>query len=134
MVVGVLGAVAQDDMKRILSFHIVSQIGYMVFGLGLYTVAGLAGAILFVVHQIPVKTALFLVSGMVEQTTGTAALRRVGGLIRRMPVAAALFLLAALSLAGLPPFSASSASWRSCRPACRPSSGRSPPSASWSAC
>ena len=105
MVVGVLGAIAQDDMKRILSFHIVSQIGYMVFGLALYTVAGLAGAILFIVHQIPVKTALFMVTGMVEQMTGTGALRKVGGLIRRAPVTAALFLLAALSLAGLPPFS-----------------------------
>jgi multicomponent Na+:H+ antiporter subunit D len=105
MFIGVLGAVAQDDMKRILSFHIVSQIGYMILGLGLYTVAGLAGAILFVIHQIPVKTALFLVAGMVEQTTGTAALRRVGGLIRRSPMTAGLFLLAALSLAGIPPLS-----------------------------
>jgi multicomponent Na+:H+ antiporter subunit D len=105
MTVGVLGAVAQDDVKRILSFHIVSQIGYMIFGLALYTVAGLAGAILFVIHQIPVKTALFLVGGMIEQTTGTGALSRLGGLIRRSPVTAALFLLAALSLAGLPPFS-----------------------------
>ena len=105
MVVGVLGAIAQDDMKRILSFHIVSQIGYMVFGLGLFTVAGVAGAILFIVHQIPVKAALFLVNGLVEEATGTAALRRLGGLLRRMPAVAALFGLAALSLAGLPPFS-----------------------------
>jgi multicomponent Na+:H+ antiporter subunit D len=105
MVIGVFGAVAQSDVKRILSFHIVSQIGYMVFGLAVYTVAGLAGAILFVVHQIPVKTALFLVGGMVEEVTGTGALHRLGGLIRRAPLTAVLFLLAALSLAGLPPFS-----------------------------
>jgi multicomponent Na+:H+ antiporter subunit D len=105
MIVGVLGAVAQDDVKRILSFHIVSQIGYMVMGLGLYSVAGLAGATLFIVHQIPVKTALFLVGGMVERATGTGALEQLGGMVRRMPVAAALFMLAALSLAGLPPFS-----------------------------
>ncbi len=105
MVVGVFGAIAQDDIKRILSFHIVSQIGYMIFGLGLFTVAGLAGAIFFVAHQIPVKTALFLVGGMVETGTGTSALNRLGGLIRTAPAAAALFLLGALSLAGLPPFS-----------------------------
>jgi len=105
MVVGVLGAVAQDDVKRILSFHIVSQIGYMIFGLGLYTVAGLAGATLFLVHQIPVKTSLFLVGGLVEKMTGTGQLSRVGGLARRTPVTAVLFMLGALSLAGLPPFS-----------------------------
>ena len=105
MVVGVLGAIAQNDMKRILSFHIVSQIGYMLLGLGLFTVAGLAGAILFIVHQIPVKAALFLSAGLVEEATGATELNRVGGLIRRMPVAAALFALAALSLAGIPPLS-----------------------------
>ena len=105
MVIGVLGAIAQDDVKRILSFHIVSQIGYMLFGLSLFTVSGVAAAIFFVVHQIPVKTALFLVSGLIESVTGTAALTRLGGLIRRAPVTAALFGLAALSLAGIPPFS-----------------------------
>ncbi|MCU0311413.1 MAG: Na+/H+ antiporter subunit D [Acidimicrobiales bacterium] len=105
MVVGVLGAIAQDDMKRILSFHIVSQIGYMLLGLGLFTVAGLAGAVLFLLHQIPVKTSLFLTSGLVEEGAGSTALSRVGGLLRRAPLTAALFGLAALSLAGIPPFS-----------------------------
>jgi len=105
MLVGVLGAIAQDDVKRILSFHIVSQIGYMLLGLGLFTAAGLAGATLFIAHQIPVKTSLFLVGGMVEKVTGTGALRRLGGLAGRMPVAGVLWMLAALSLAGLPPFS-----------------------------
>jgi multicomponent Na+:H+ antiporter subunit D len=105
MIVGVLGAIAQNDMKRILSFHIVSQIGYMIIGLGLFTVSGLAGTVFFIVHQIPVKTSLFLVSGLVEESAGSTALDRVGGLLRRAPVAAALFGLAALSLAGIPPFS-----------------------------
>jgi multicomponent Na+:H+ antiporter subunit D len=105
MVVGVLGAIAQNDMKRILSFHIVSQIGYMIFGLGLGTVTGLAGAVFFIFHQIPVKTCLFLVNGLVETMTGTAALDSLGGLQRRAPFAALMFMLAALSLAGLPPFS-----------------------------
>ena len=105
MIVGVLGALAQDDMKRILSFHIVSQIGYMMMGLGLFTVAGVAGAIIFVVHQIPVKTVLFLVAAMVETDRGTSALSKLGGLVSQRPWLAAAFALPALSLAGLPPFS-----------------------------
>jgi multicomponent Na+:H+ antiporter subunit D len=105
MVVGVLGAVSQTDMKRLLSFHIVSQIGYMVMGLGLFTVAGVAGAIVFIVHQILVKTALFLVAGMVESRTGTGRLGTLSGLARTEPLLAVLFLLPALSLAGIPPMS-----------------------------
>ncbi|MGA9277083.1 proton-conducting transporter membrane subunit [Ilumatobacter sp.] len=105
MIVGVAGALAQDDMKRILSFHIVSQIGYMMMGLGLFTVAGVAGAVIFIVHQIPVKTVLFLVGAMVEADRGTSALGRVGGMLTRRPWLALMFALPALSLAGLPPFS-----------------------------
>ena len=105
MVIGVLGAIAQNDVKRILSFHIISQIGYMMMGLGLFTVAGLAGAILFIIHQIPVKASLFLVGGLIEQREGTSRLKHVGGLLHSAPVIAVLFLLAGLSLAGLPPFS-----------------------------
>ena len=105
MIVGVAGALAQDDVKRILSFHIVSQIGYMLMGLGLFTVAGVAGAILFLVHQIPIKTVLFLVGGLIEEEAGTSALDRVGGLAAKSSLLALLFALPALSLAGLPPFS-----------------------------
>jgi multicomponent Na+:H+ antiporter subunit D len=105
MLVGVLGAVAQGEMKRILSFHIVSQIGYMILGLGLFTVAGLAGAILYVMHHIVVKTTLFCVGGAVEHCYGSGRLREVSGVARTAPVLAALFGVAALSLAGLPPFS-----------------------------
>lgn len=105
MVVGVVGAIVQRDIKRILSFHIISQVGYMVMGLAVGTVAGLAGAVLYVVHHIPVKTALFLVGGLVEDATGTGQLHRLGGLVRRAPVFAVLFTIPALSLAGMPPFS-----------------------------
>ena len=82
--VGVLGAISQDDVKRILSFHIVSQIGYMIMGLGLFTIAGIAGAIFYIVHHIVVKTTLFLVGGLVENATGTGALNRLGGLLHRL--------------------------------------------------
>ena len=105
MVVGVVGAIAQDDIKRILSFHIISQIGYMILGLALFTVSGIAAAIFFTVHQIPIKTALFLSGGLVEHRAGTSALRRVDGLAHTAPVVAVLFALAAASLAGLPPLS-----------------------------
>ncbi len=105
MVIGVLGAVAQQDMKRILSFHIVSQIGYMVMGLGLFTVAGVAAAIYFIVHQVIVKTALFLTGGLVEHVGGSSRLSRVGGMLGTAPVIAVLFLVPALSLAGFPPMS-----------------------------
>lgn len=105
MVVGVLGAIAQDDMKRILAFHIISQIGYMIFGLALFTIAGIAGAILYIVHNMLVKTALLLVAVMVERRAGSSRLSEVGGLVRSAPLVAVLFALPALSLAGIPPFS-----------------------------
>ncbi|HMQ26073.1 MAG TPA: Na+/H+ antiporter subunit D [Acidimicrobiales bacterium] len=105
MVVGVLGAITQNDIKRILSFHIVSQIGYMVMGLGLFTVAGLAGAVLYIIHHIVVKTTLFLVAGLIEVRAGTGKLAELTGLRRLEPLLAVLFLLPALSLAGIPPFS-----------------------------
>ena len=105
MVIGAVGALAQSDIKRILSFHIISQIGYMLMGLGLFSAAGTAGAILFLVHHMPVKTVLFLVGGLVENDIGTGVLERSGGLASRRPLIAALFAIPALSLAGLPPFS-----------------------------
>jgi multicomponent Na+:H+ antiporter subunit D len=105
MIIGVLGAISHGDMKRILSFHIVSQIGYMVLGLGIGGPAALAATVFFLLHQIPVKTSLFLVQGIVERDTGTSAFDRVGGLAHRSGFLGALFLLPALSLAGVPPFS-----------------------------
>jgi len=105
MVVGVLGAIAQADMKRILSFHIISQIGYMIMGLGLFTVAGIAAAIFYVANQIVLKATLLLVSGLVEEAAGSSGLGRIGGIARRFPLLGWLFLLPALSLAGVPPFS-----------------------------
>jgi multicomponent Na+:H+ antiporter subunit D len=105
MLVGVFGAITQNDIKRILSFHIVSQIGYMVMGLGLFTLAGVAGAVLYIIHHIVVKTSLFLVAGLVEQRAGTGQLARLSGLARTAPVLAVLFLVPALSLAGVPPLS-----------------------------
>lgn len=105
MVIGVLGAIAQNDVKRILSFHIVSQIGYMILGIALGGPAAIAATIFFLIHQIPVKTSLFLVEGMIEHSTGSGRLDRLSGLAHRSGPLAVLFLLPALSLSGIPPFS-----------------------------
>lgn len=105
MVTGVLGAMAQNEMRRILSFHIVSQIGYMILGLGLYTQAALMGSVFYIVHHITVKTNLFLVAGVVYRLHGSYQLGRLGGLYASRPALAVLFLVPALSLAGVPPLS-----------------------------
>ncbi|MDT7948365.1 MAG: Na+/H+ antiporter subunit D [Thermoflexus sp.] len=105
MITGVLGAVAQTEVRRILSFHIISQIGYMVMGLGMLTPLALGGAIFYIIHHIIVKTNLFLISGMVLHLRGTHQLKNLGGLYRAYPGVSFLFLIPALSLAGLPPLS-----------------------------
>jgi multicomponent Na+:H+ antiporter subunit D len=105
MVTGVLGAAAQTEFRRLLSFHIVSQIGYMIMGLGLFTHIAIAAAIYYVVHNIVVKTALFLVSGIVQRLKGTLQLKSIGGLYKASPLLATLFIIPAFSLAGVPPLS-----------------------------
>ncbi|MFG2055012.1 Na+/H+ antiporter subunit D [Micromonospora sp. NPDC048930] len=105
MVVGILGAVAQSDMKRVFSFTLVSHIGYMIFGVALSSVAGLSGAIFYVVHHITIQTTLFLVAGLVEERAGSTDLRRLGGLARITPLLAVLFFVPAMNLSGIPPFS-----------------------------
>jgi len=113
MVTGVLGAAAQHEFRRILSFHIISQIGYMIMGLGLagltdspaLATAALAGSVFYIAHHIIVKTNLFLVSGAAQRLGGSFELRELGGLYRSSPALAILFLIPALSLAGLPPLS-----------------------------
>lgn len=105
MISGVFGAMAQNEFRRVLSFHIVSQIGYMIMGLGLFTPLALAGSVFYVAHHIIVKTNLFLVSGTVEWYFGTPELKKLGGLYQAQPALALLFLIPAMSLAGLPPLS-----------------------------
>lgn len=105
MLVGVLGALAQDDLKRALSFHIVGQIGYMIFGLGLFTVAGTTAVVFYIVQTILVKTNLFLVAGLIDRHAGVSRISQAGGIARSAPVIAVFFAVPALSLAGLPPSS-----------------------------
>jgi multicomponent Na+:H+ antiporter subunit D len=105
MITGVLGAMAQTDIRRILSFHIISQIGYMVLGLALLTPLALAGAIFYVIHHIVVKTNLFLIAGLVRRIAGSFELAPLGAIYRSRPAIAVLFAVPALSLAGVPPLS-----------------------------
>lgn len=105
MLVGIMGAIAQSDLKRMLSFTLVSHIGYMIFGIGLSTVAGFAGAIFYVVHHITIQSALFLVLGLVERRAGSTSLLRLGGLARLAPALGVLFFVPAMNLAGIPPLS-----------------------------
>ena len=106
MVVGILGAVAQSDIKRLLSFTLISHIGYMLFGVGLeHRRSGWPRAIFYVVHHITIQTTLFLAAGLVERRGGSTALDRLGGLARLSPLLAVLFFVPALNLAGIPPFS-----------------------------
>ncbi|MDO5032290.1 Na+/H+ antiporter subunit D [Corynebacterium sp.] len=105
MLVGILGAIAQSDIKRLLSFTLVSHIGYMIFGVALGTAQGLSGAIFYAIHHILVQTALFLVVGLVERQAGTSSLRRLGSLLYTAPFIAILYFIPAVNLGGIPPFS-----------------------------
>ena len=105
MVTGVLGAASQFEFRRILSFHIISQIGYMIMGLALFSPLALAGAVFYILHHIIVKSNLFMISGAVNRLQDSYQLKSLGGLYRSRLGLAVLFLIPALSLAGLPPLS-----------------------------
>ena len=105
MIVGVLGAVAQAELKRILSFTLVSHVGYMVFGLAIATPAAIGATIYYMVHHIVVQTTLFLAVGLIERRAGSTSILRVKGLMRAAPVIAVLYFIPAINLGGLPPFS-----------------------------
>ncbi len=105
MIVGVLGAVAQAELKRILSFTLVSHIGYMIFGLAIATPAAIGATIYYMIHHIVVQTTLFLAVGLVERRAGSTSILRVKGLMRAAPIIAVLYFIPAVNLGGLPPFS-----------------------------
>ncbi|MCA9982857.1 MAG: Na+/H+ antiporter subunit D [Anaerolineales bacterium] len=105
MVMGVFGAASQMEIRRILSFHIVSQIGYMVMGLALFTPLALAGTVFYLMHHIIVKANLFLIGGIMNRLQGSYRLLELGSFYRRYPALAVLFMIPALSLAGIPPLS-----------------------------
>jgi len=103
MVVGVLGAAAQYDVRKILSFHIISQIGYMIMGLAFFTPLAIAGVIYYILHNILAKTNLFLLAGVGQKLVGSYQLSKLGGLYKSYPLVSILFVISAFSLAGMPP-------------------------------
>jgi hypothetical protein len=105
MVTGVLGAAAQNDVRKILSFHIVSQIGYMILGLALFTPLAIVGAVFYLVHHIIVKANLFLIAGVADRIAGSTDLAGSAGSTNPRRLLAVLFLIPAFSLAGFPPLS-----------------------------
>lgn len=105
MLTGVLGAAYHYDIRRILSFHIISQIGYMILGLAFWTQAAIAASVFYILHHIVVKTNLFLVGGVINEMKGTTELKKMGGLFSKVPWFGFCFLIPALSLAGMPPLS-----------------------------
>ncbi|HSL61522.1 MAG TPA: proton-conducting transporter membrane subunit, partial [Desulfotignum sp.] len=105
MVSGVVTAASQTDIRRILSFHIISQVGYMVLGLAVFTPLALAAALVYMVHNIIAKATLFLVGGLIYRAAGSFHLSQIGSLYKTHGLLAVLFFIPAFALAGFPPFS-----------------------------
>jgi multicomponent Na+:H+ antiporter subunit D len=105
MIIGILGAVAQADLKRLLSFTLVSHVGFLVLGLAIGSVRALSGALFYAITHITVQTSLFLVTGLIERREGTADFGRLAGLARLAPVLGVLYFIPAMNLAGIPPLS-----------------------------
>ena len=107
----VLMALVQHDLKRLLSYHAVSQVGYMILGIGTGTAIGLAGGLFHMLNNTVYKTALFLCAGVIEKETGTTDLDRLGGLAKLMPVTFLTCTVAALSISGIPPLNGFASKW-----------------------
>ncbi|MFH1360624.1 MAG: monovalent cation/H+ antiporter subunit D family protein [Candidatus Omnitrophota bacterium] len=105
MVVGGLLAIGQWDFKRLLAYSSISQIGYIIFAMGLGTPLGIMGALFHLFNHSVFKSLLFLNSGAVEYATGTRDLKKMGGLAAKMPVTGTTSLIGSMSIAGIPPFS-----------------------------
>ncbi|MEZ4629143.1 MAG: proton-conducting transporter membrane subunit [Deinococcales bacterium] len=105
ILIGVLSAIIQDDIRRILAFHLIAQVGFMVLGLALFSPLGLQATIFYFIEDIIVMTNLFLLTGLMAQHGGSFSLRRLGNLYQEKSLLSLLFILSAFSLAGIPPLS-----------------------------
>lgn len=101
---GVAMALIQKDMKRLLSYHAISQVGYMILGVGSALPIGIVGALFHMMNNALYKSGLFLTAGALEKRTGTTDLRHIGGLGKRMPLTAACFVVFGLAISGFPGF------------------------------
>lgn len=111
IIIAVMVAMVQHDLKKLLSYHAISQVGYMVLGIATLTPVGIAGGLFHMLNHAIYKCCLFLCGGAVEQTAGTAELDKLGGLGRKMPITFAACLIASLSISGIPPFNGFVSKW-----------------------
>jgi len=104
ILLAVMMALVQKDYKRLLSYHAISQVGYMILGIGTAVPAGIVGGLFHMINNALYKSGLFLTAGSVERQAGTTSLEKLGGLGVRMPVTFACFIITAVSISGVPPF------------------------------
>jgi len=111
VVAAVVMAMVQHDLRKLLSFHAISQVGYMVLGIGTGTAIGIAGGLFHMLNNAIYKGCLYLTAGAVEKSTGTMDLAKLGGLARVMPFTFVTFGIAALAISGIPPFNGFVSKW-----------------------
>jgi len=111
IVAAVMMALVQHDLKRLLGYHAVSQVGYMVLGIGTGSLLGIAGGLFHMLNNIIYKSCLFLGGGAVEKKAGTTDLGKLGGLAKAMPITFVTFLIASLAISGVPPFNGFVSKW-----------------------
>ncbi len=111
IVAAVMMALIQHDLKRLLGYHAVSQVGYMVLGIGTANPIGIAGGLFHMLNNTIFKSCLFLSGGAVEKRTGTTNLEKLGGFAKIMPISFAAFLIASLAISGVPPFNGFASKW-----------------------
>jgi len=111
IVLAVMMALVQHNLKKLLAFHAVSQVGYMVMGIGTGVPLGIAGGLFHMLNNALYKCCLFLGAGAVEKRTGTTELEKLGGLAKAMPVTFSACLVSALAISGLPPFNGFASKW-----------------------
>jgi len=111
ILIGVVFALVQHDVKRLLAFHSISQVGYMILGIGIGTTLGVTGALFHLINHAAFKGLLFLSVGAIIYRTHTRNLEKLGGLAKEMPITFIVCLIAALSISGVPPFNGFASKW-----------------------
>ena len=105
MIFGVIGALSTKDIKMIVAYNVIPSIGFILFGIAIFNQDALSGSIYYLVHDMIIKAALFLIVGVIAYVAGTSDLRKMGGLIHQYPILGWLLFISAFVLAGIPPFS-----------------------------